>query len=95
MCGQARFESPAHFDAVHAWHDNVEQHDIAVAALADFKRISPVGGSNNVKIFSGQPRFQQMHIGRDVVNDEDTGSHPRAPSRNAEKMANRLDEFSD
>ena len=36
---------------------------------------APVGGGQHLEIFGEQPHFEQLHIGRDVVDDEDARGH--------------------
>ena len=40
---------------------------------------APHHGGDDVEIFGRQPRFQQLDVGRNVVDDEDAGAHQRSP----------------
>ena len=65
----------ADLEAVHVGHHHVEQHDVDLAVLAGLERVGAVGGGQHLEIFGEQPDFEQLHIGRDVVDDEDAGGH--------------------
>ena len=73
--GGIAFQPPAHFEAVHVGHHDVEQHEVALGALADRQRFLAAHGGDDVEIFRRQPRFEQLHIGRDVVDDKNAGGH--------------------
>ena len=76
-------ESPADLEAIHVGHHHVEQHDIAFRALADRQSLRPAGGGHDVKILGRQARLEQLHIGRNVINDKNAGGHivPQAGPR--------------
>ena len=88
-------EPPAHLEAVHVRHHHVEQHDVAFGALAYRERLLAAQRRDDVEILRRQPRFHQLDVRRHVVDHKNTGSHRRAPSGRAEKMADRLDELAD
>ena len=75
MGRRVRLELAADLEAVHVRHHHVEQHDVAFGALAQRQRLGPASGGGDVEIFRRQPRFQQLHIGRDVVDDKNAGGH--------------------
>jgi len=68
----------ADLETVDAGHHDVEQDEIDLRALADGQRIVAVLGRQHVEIFGEQPRFEQLHIGRNVVDDEDACRHADA-----------------
>jgi hypothetical protein len=76
MMGQRiGLELAADLEAVHVRHHDVEQHDVAFGALAQRQRLRPALRGGDVEIFGRQPRFQQLHIGRHIVDDENAGGH--------------------
>ena len=68
-------QSAAHLVAVHARHHDVEQHDVGEPAIADVDGIGTVGGRDDVEIFGREACFEQLHVRKDIVDDEDAGSH--------------------
>ena len=72
---QPGLEAAADLEAVHVRHHHVEQHDVALRALADRERLRAAHGGEDVEIFGGEPRLQQLDVGRHVVDDENAGGH--------------------
>ena len=64
-------EAATDIEAVHARHHHVQQDDVGLAALADRQGVGPVERGHDVEILGRKLRFQQLHIGDDVVDDED------------------------
>src|SRR5687767_2813543 len=56
-------DAPAYFDAVHAGHHNVEQHDVGLDALHRLQRIDAVHGGMHFEIFRRKLGFQKTNIG--------------------------------
>ena len=75
MRGGTALEPPADFEAVQVGHHDVEQHEIALGALADRQRLAAAHGGDDVEILGRQPRLEQLDVGRHVVDDKDAGSH--------------------
>ncbi len=73
--GRIALEPAAHLEAVHVRHHHVEQHEIAFGALADRERVLAAGGGDDVEIFGREPGLEQLHIGGDVVDDQNAGRH--------------------
>ena len=48
-------------------------------ALADRQRLGAAHRGHDVEILGRQPRFQQLDVGRNVVDDEDARGHRRTP----------------
>ncbi len=51
-------------------HHDVEEHHVALATPADLQRGRSVHGGQHGKVLGGQPRFEQLHIGKDVVDNK-------------------------
>ena len=68
-------EAAADLEAVHVRHHHVEQHDVALRALADRQRLRAAHGGQDVEILGRQARLQQLDVGRHVVDDENAGGH--------------------
>ena len=54
---------------------DVEQNEIAFGAFADGQGFLPAHRGDDVEILGRQPRFQQLDVGGDVVDDENAGGH--------------------
>ena len=52
---------------------------------------APLGGRQHLEIFGEQPDFQQLHIGRNVVDDKDAGGHCFLLLRNVARIMRRRD----
>ncbi len=72
-------QPPADLEAVHVRHHHVEKHDVDLAVLADFKRLGAAMRDQHLEIFGQQTRFQQLHIGRHVVDYKDSRGHQASP----------------
>jgi hypothetical protein len=72
-------QSPADLEAVHARHHHVQKNDIAAARFADRDRVRTVCRRQHLKIFGAEPRFEQLEIWADVVDDEDASRHCSPP----------------
>ena len=81
-------QPPADLEAVHARHHHVEQDDVALAARADLERLRPVDRGHHLEILGRQPRFEQLDVGDDVVDDENAGGHlaDRSVSRRRDRL---------
>ena len=76
------FQPAANLKAVHVGHHDVEQDDVAFGARADLQRLGAVAGGQHVKIFRRQARFQQLYVGGNIVDDQNTRRHRNAtPTR--------------
>ena len=73
------FQPAADLEAVHVGHHHVEQDDVAFGALADGKRFRAAGRGQHVEILGRQARFQQLDVGGDIVDDQDTRGHEDFP----------------
>ncbi len=65
----------ADLKTVHVRHHDVEQDDVALGTRADIQRLRAVGRRHDVEIFRRQPRFQQLDVGGDIVDDQNTRGH--------------------
>ncbi len=65
----------ADFETVDAGHHDVEQDEIHLVAVADRQRLVAVGRGQHVEIFGQQPRFEQLHICRNIINNQYSRSH--------------------
>ena len=83
----------ADLETVHVGHHDVEQDDVAFGARADLERLGAVGGGQHVEIFGRQPGFQQLDVGGNVVDDQDTRGHRN--SLLPDKSTHGLDELAD
>ena len=72
-------QPPADLETVHVGHHHVEQHDVDLAVLAGLQRVGAVAGGQHLEIFGEQPDLEQLHIGRNVVDDEDACGHQASP----------------
>ena len=82
MRGRIGFQPAANLETVDIGHHHVEQDDVAFGARADRQRLGAVGRGQDVEILGGQPRFQQLDVGGDVVDDQDTRGHRKfSPTR--------------
>ena len=62
-------------EAVHAGHHHIEQDDVAGAVGADFQRARAVACGDDLIIFRREPRIEQLHVEREIVDDQDAGGH--------------------
>jgi hypothetical protein len=65
------FYAVADFEAVHARHHDIEQHDIRRVVLHDLEGGGAAVGGDDVEIFGGQLRFQKPDVRRNIINDQD------------------------
>ena len=79
MGRRVRFEPAANLKSVDIGHHHVEQDDVAFGARADLKRLGAVGRGQDIEILGRQPCFQQLDIGGDVVDDQNTRGHRNTP----------------
>ncbi len=73
------FQPAADFETVDVGHHHVEQDDVAFGARADLKRLGAVARGQHVEILGRQPRFQQLDVGGNVVDDQNTRGHLNFP----------------
>jgi hypothetical protein len=92
--GRIALEPPAHFEAVHVGHHDVEQDEIAFGALADQERVLAAHRRDHVEILRRQPRFQELDVRGHIVDDQNARGH-ELYLRIAQKVADSLDEFAD
>ena len=69
------FQPAADLEAVHVRHHDIEQDNVDLAVLAGLDGIGPVQGGQHLEILGQQPHFEELHIGGDVVDDEDARCH--------------------
>jgi hypothetical protein len=65
-------EPLAGLEAIHLGHHHVEQDDVD-RRLADVDGLAAGGRRDDVEILRAQPRFEQPHVGRNIVNDQHAG----------------------
>ena len=56
-------------------HHHVEQDEVAFGALADGQSLGAAHRRDDVEIFGRQPRFEQLDVGRNIVDDENASGH--------------------
>ena len=67
-------QAAADLEAVHVRHHHVEQHDIAFAFAQIVQRLGAVRSrSCDIEILGRQPRFEQLHVGGNVVDNQIRG----------------------
>ena len=66
-------------EPVHFGHHHIKQDDIDILAAADFDGLRARRRRHHVEILSEQARFEQFHIGGNVINDEHSCSHGARP----------------
>ncbi len=71
----------AYLEAVHVRHHDVEQNDVAFGTRADRQRLRAVGRGQDIEILGRQPRFQQLDVGGDVIDDQNARGHLTLPIR--------------
>jgi hypothetical protein len=76
-------------------HHHVEQDDVALGLFADRQRFAAAHGGDDVEIFRRQARFQELDVGRNVIDDENARCHDPNSSGIAKKMPNGLNELAD
>ena len=64
------------FIPIHARHHDVEQDQIGLLGAGDLDGLETIVGGANVEILGLEPGFQQPNIGRLIINDEDSRTHP-------------------
>jgi len=65
----------ADLETVDAGHHHVEQHHIDRHLAADLQALVAVFGRQHLEILGHQPGFEQLHIGGDVIDDENARGH--------------------
>src|ERR1700710_123684 len=68
-------KAAANLKAVHVGHHDVEQDDVAFGARADIQRLGAIRRGQHIEIFGRQPGFQQLDVGGNVIDDQDTRRH--------------------
>ena len=71
-------ETAADVEAIHPRHHDVEQNHIERRTSTDLQGLEPVARRTDLEIFSGETRFQQSHVGKNVVHDQDSCRHRSA-----------------
>ena len=79
MRRRVRLQPAAHLEAVHVGHHDVEQDDVAFGARADRQRLGAVRCGRHVEIFGRQARFQQLDVGGNIIDDQNTRGHGNSP----------------
>ena len=68
----------ADFEAVHARHHHVEQDDVGRLGIGEFEGArGRYRRSRHIEIFARQLGFEQLDVGFDVVNNQDSAGHQR------------------
>ena len=75
MGGRAGFQPAAHLEPVEIGHHHVKQNDVAFGPRTHRQRLGAIACGQHVEILGGQPCFQQLDVGGDVVDDQDTRGH--------------------
>jgi len=70
-----RLDAAAGLEPVHARHHHVEKHDIDPFARQNIERFLAAVGRQHFEILRLKPRFEQLHVGQDVIDDENSGGH--------------------
>jgi len=73
-----RLQPAADLEAVHARHHHIEQDYVGPLPRTDMQRFRTVPCGAHFEILGRQPRFEQLHIGFDVVDDEYACGHDAA-----------------
>ena len=73
--GGVGLQPAADLEAVHARHHHVAEDDVEGSAGAQAQGVVPVEGGADVEIFGRQTRFEQLHVGEEVVDDQDARRH--------------------
>src|SRR5690606_28199408 len=68
-------EAAADLEPIHVGHHDVQQRHIDLAILANLDRVRAVGRGQHLEILGQEANLQQLHIGRNVVNNKNSGSH--------------------
>ena len=66
---------PARLEAVHAGHHHVEQNDVDALARQHVERLLAAIGGQHLEVLGLKPGFEQLHVGQNIIDDEDAGSH--------------------
>jgi hypothetical protein len=56
-------------------HHHVKQNDVAFRAFTDFESLHSAICRHHVEVFGGQPRFEQLYVGENIVNDQNARGH--------------------
>jgi len=74
-CGKIGFQPAANLEPVHARHHHVKQDDVARSWAQIDKASGPLVARSTSKIFCAQPRLEQLDVGQNVVDDQNTRGH--------------------
>ncbi len=69
------FDAAADFEAVHAWHHDVEQDDIGDLVIHALERIEAVECANNLEVLGREFGFEQFDVRENVVDDQYPRGH--------------------
>ena len=70
-----RPQLPQHLHAVHAWHLDVEQHDVRPFAANDVECFLSAGGADELIVLVLEDHPQRIADRRLVIDDKDAGFH--------------------
>ena len=75
--GRARIglQPLADLEAVHFRHHDVEQDHIDLGSIANVEGVAAIARGEDVEIFRHEPRFEQLHIGGNIIDDQYARSH--------------------
>jgi hypothetical protein len=90
---QLGFDAAAGLEAIHTRHHHIEQHDIHALAQADLQRLPRAPRRARLEILGGEARLEQLPIGVDVVDHEDTAvmRRYRASPMNCRTVSRNID----
>jgi hypothetical protein len=69
------FQQAAQFIAIHSRHHHIADDEIALACFSESEGIGPIQRGQNLEILGSQSRFQQFHIRKMIVNNQNPGGH--------------------
>ncbi|MCY1373359.1 hypothetical protein D9M69_606300 [compost metagenome] len=71
------------FETVDAGHHDVEKHQVNRRRLAERQRRMTIAGGQHIEVLGEQTRFQQLNVGRHVVDNKNARSHINFPAAQA------------
>jgi tRNA(Ile)-lysidine synthase TilS/MesJ len=66
-------EPVAHLEPVHSRHHRVEENHVGALTDADMQRLRSAPRRAYLEILCREPGFEQLYIGVNIVDDENTG----------------------
>ncbi len=85
-----RLDAAADFEAVHARHHHVEEHDIGRLGGDAFERLFATVCGDDLEILGRQLRLEQLDVGEYVVNDENARCHDPLQPRKRRTVSMKL-----